>query len=260
VETRWASAGVKTRAPKLVFEFEDGGSTLEVRLPPPNFLPESEIQERLNQARKESPPMAPPSDWQEGLGAVHAAIWKASYFGPSDEQILKYNNDLEGYFERLEEYLRDGHRNDPRSVTLPIRLANRGGGPAERLRISLQFPEGAFATEHDFGADPEPQPPQRPKASAGIVMAERFGELNPPFLPRIPSFNTGPDFDDEHRVVSYRRENLDQHLRLNLDLFAYFGERPVESFHVDCEVTTSSSPDRQTHRLNVHVVRDDDRG
>lgn len=121
----------------------------------------------------------------------------------------------------------------------------------------MRFPKEVFATEYDFGPDPEPQPPKEPTPSAAF-MAERFGNLNSPFFPKIPSFNTGPDFDEEHRVVSYRRENLDQHLCLELNLFGHFVNNLVESFHIDCEVTTSSIPERQTRRLNVHAVRDEE--
>jgi len=246
------------RLPKLVFEFEGGGSTLAFRLPPPAALAESGIQERLAKARDAYKPMeiiTYPAD----VFIASIPTWETMHPRVSNAQILKHNEQLESYFSALEKYLRDARSNYPRSIPLPIRLSNYGSAPAERLRISLSFDEGVFVSTMDVGPAPEPLPPKEP-SPADLFKPQPLDFPRLDMFSRVPSFDSGPDFDDERRRVSYQRTRLDHLLQFSLDLFASSLHEELRSFRIDCEVISSTIPEKVTHALNVHVLEHNEGG
>ena len=104
----------------------------------------SEIKKRYQKREESKTPLVPSQSVQnQGISAYMASM--ANFNLISDDEITRYNNQLDKFYLSYEKYLKDSilYENlKRRTIELVILLANDGTAPAEDIDIIMHLPDG----------------------------------------------------------------------------------------------------------------------
>ena len=176
------------RQPKLKILFENGHDYIEHEVKKISPLSESETQEICHSLSEKFPYalkgkdnkkesnlssqiVTSNTDFQElarGLLVTQSTI--AKMFAPTAEQLQKYDEDLDRYFDKhieFEQKRRDYESRKNRSVLFQFQINNTGGAMATNVQVNLHLPvskqcELLTLKEFEASAPEEPNPPRKP--------------------------------------------------------------------------------------------------
>jgi hypothetical protein len=184
----------QSAAPKLAFGFVSEGepaSHLRVKLIAPPENQEEWITERVQRIREKYPKRQPTQERSSGLAALSAF----SHLIPSEE-YKRYNQELERFYTKYEEYLRrawGGMLMQRLSVELRFELWNNGSAPAENIDFHLHFPDGFVLDRYRegmFDYHDAPKPPRVPRTQMQML-ADSAAMMRTPYQPPvIPDFSS----------------------------------------------------------------------
>lgn len=210
----------------------------------------------------------------------------ASLLGqPPTESLRAYNCDLDTYYERYAQYVRElrDFENEKRlTKELSITLRNTGGCPALDIDICLHFPDGFELVK--AGALPEPpakpDPPSRPLSFAeglGNITAGAFSQLRTGFLsedlsrlaalsesrfavPKLPVVSnvSEPVIERSNSfTVRYHVRELKHTFLEGLGpLYVMFQSfDTASSFGIDYAIIADNTPKETTGRLHVEIQK-----
>ena len=219
----------------------------------------SDIELRTGYAKMEVPRAAPPQVPDQFLRSFNSI---------PDEDVKKYNEELELFYTAYQEYAVKLNRFDELRATtmrLDILAVNEGTCPAQDLDVFLHFPDGFdLVAESGLPKKPRmPDPPNRPRTLAETVAS---GFQIPDILARSPSI----DFPDIPRPTNVgkalirRTRSYDVEVSIAIlkhgfvqsfePFYAIFESmRHISSFTIDYSIHASNLPDPTQGRLHVIV-------
>jgi hypothetical protein len=267
---------LRNRLPKLDLEFESSDKRIGFKLDSVAEITPTEIQQSIEEVKRKYPKreVLLPEQRAENIGGLNLSELLAAQnpLGTiSQEDIVKYNEALDKYYERYEKYLNDKRAFEmvqARLIRIDIQLVNTGTAPAEDIDISMHFPNGF--TLLSAGKIPEPptkpNPPSRLKSAMEIMMegighpmADYYHLLRPnmphieapsnvsaPSIKRTSSYNVGVHVA---RIKHLSPESLDP-------LFIVFDSfESASSFHIDYGILTASLPEKVSDKLHVVIQK-----
>lgn len=268
-------AALKNRLPKLHLEFENSSGKAEFRVMPVADLSQDELAGVMDEVRLKYPKKTvstPEKRAEKGGGVSLSAIMAASEFLQGDisqEDIVKYNEELDTYFEQYERFLQ-AHRAyevmQARLIRLNIRLVNAGTAPAEDIDIFMHFPDGFQVLSEDEIPEPpqEPHPPSPPRTAMQKIMDGVYSPmvtyphyLNPTISTPSPIYNVSAPYIK--RTNSYDVSVNVQKMKHKLDesfdpLFILFDSyEDATSFTLTYSLLTDDLPDKVNGELHVIV-------
>ncbi len=170
------------------------------------------------------------------------------YFGYSQEEIARYNNELIEYPERYKQYLYELREYQKHyGIRFKIAIINNGTAPAENVDISFHFPDGFdMYLEDDLPDSPhKPNLPTKPMTMLEVIK----GNLDLPafshYIPRIktPTSYTlkrtnSYDFIDSFRLIKHNEKIVWP------ELFLFFPSyEQIKSFQCAYRITVANLPD-----------------
>jgi len=251
---------LKSRIPSLTLEFENGKEFFKFQKGEKTLDREKFIKERLDKLKVDNEYLEQKKiDDNNPMAAIFQSINAISL---SEEQIEKYNKELDAYFENYEKFLNkrmeyEGKRN--LSINITIFLLNNGNTPAEDVDIHLHFPDGfELINLDDFPSPPkEPKPPYKPKSRfdfEGMGLSTHFPNLYPSFpsSPKIeiskPSIRKTNSYD-----VDFQKNYLKHHYRIKLDTLVLIYERfeDKQNFKIEYVISAANMPEIERGTLNI---------
>jgi len=263
---------LKNRLPvlDLVFESDDKHSKFQVSDYDP--LTEEEIGARLNEIieqypRKSFQPVGESEELEEpkSFGEMVKASM-ASFNQPSEQQIERYNDRLDDFYDQYKEYLQkreiieDAKR---RLITLDIVIKNMGSAPAEYIDIFMYFPDGfrLFSDETlpSFDLD-EPVPPHEPKGGFPSIAAGFPGVsspvLNMSYQTPPPGNVSSPNIKETNSYdVDLSISKLKHNMREQCGPFyvLFDSAKTASSFSIDYRINAADLPDEIEGTLHVVI-------
>lgn len=258
-------AELQSLSPKLRLQFENGSDSCSVERPaepPPE--PSWVDMERF----KENYPKL----WQPPLNPRNLtnAFREMAIMRLSDYQIEKYNNQLEAFFRRHEDYVNSRYSIDEarsRSIYLNLELSNSGTSPATDVRVLLKF-SSSFAISCDpklFSYPKAPSEPRKPEPGetlriSDIVVRPNMPTWNPDALLTPPPDKLrwlGESENSGHRVATFEIRKLNHGFNepFPKPLILTFKDREsIKSFSIDFELHAANLPTKQAGQLQVSML------
>jgi hypothetical protein len=269
---------LESASPRLSLTFKDGTQLAEFVLPRPVELTEAVLSTKLENLKKQYPPR--PSDARlpdkpqarlggEALAELIAAGANLSLV--SEEEIERYNAELDEFYARYERYARAStdHENlKRRAVDIGLLLVNDGTAPAKDIDAVLHLPDGLTVWAEDaFPAPPDfPQPPVPARTPFEMMMRPitaqvptplfndfgRSGPVSPPPNVSPPSIKRTKSYEISYHVDGLKHnvpETLDT-LRVAFDSFDEAG-----SFHIEHHILAGNLPKPVDGRLHIVVKK-----
>lgn len=174
------------------------------KLPVTEQTEDDQITELMDDIRMKYPKINKPnSDFQKNTFSF------VSHFIPLDEEYIRYNAEIEAYYEAYEEYLRHTmiQRNAiRRTIRFKIGISNNGTAPAEDVDVHFHFPDGfSLQSEEEVNELPEkPSPPKQPMSEMqrSISAISYLPSIN---IPKISNVSLNPIGHMSH--FSIRKSN-----------------------------------------------------
>lgn len=187
----------------------------------------------------------------------------------SQDDIAKYNADLDRFFEKYNEYLRRKvhfENQESNTIQLDIFLENDGTAPGEDIDIFMHFPDGFKIVKKLPSAPHEPTPPGKPKTQMEKLMESNqsltrlidFPVIHPPNYSNTPPNISSPSIK---RIHSYEVNVHVQHIKHGfleqLDpLFIIFDSYDTaSSFHVDYRILAANVPTEISGQLHIVIQK-----
>lgn len=257
-------AALRSLSPKLKVQFGNGSDTCLIQRPPdPPPEPDWSDIERFKERY--------PKLWQPPLNPLNLtnAFRELAIMRLSDYQIEKYNDQLETFFRRYEEYLNGKYSVDEaksRSIYLDLELNNSGTSPATDVRVLLKFP-ASVATSCDpklFAYPKAPTPPRKPQPGEtfrinDVIVRPYMPTWNPDALLAPPPDKVrwlGETENSDHRVAAFeiRKFNHGFAEPFPKPLIITFKDREsFQSFSIDFEIHAANLPTMLTGQLHVVI-------
>jgi hypothetical protein len=272
------------KMPKLSLAFEDGEQHATFTLPAPILAMQDDIDKKIKEIKVRYPPMATehmkrnlPDISEKNVeisASLAAALNMSTLQFISAEDIKKYNEDLEIFYQRYTQYFQaeaDFHNFERRSIQLSIWLTNDGTAPSEDIDAFIHFPDGfTLFKEGEFPKPPKlPEPPDRPKsqmqkmlegtsvlASMPYLASERYSRL----APVQPASNVSSPIIK--RTNSYDVEIHVQRIKHQLSepfayLYVVFDSYEIaRSFQLSYEILAADLPHKPEGTLHIIIERD----
>lgn len=261
---------IENRLPKLKLMLQCNGQNESFarfpfkKLPP---LSESEINSEMSKIKGQLAYMPPPGS-PDPLGM--AKLFN-SYFGVSQADVHRYNEEIETYLNQMPEYLKkrwEYKETFSRIIKLRFVLINDGTEPAEDIDIFLDCPDGFELCDKD-DLPKGPTPPEKPSPPRSIF--ERFQDVGKLQIPGLIRSFPSPIFGHNLRQdtprgpfikktksyeVKYSVPKLKHGLEMPLDpVYAIFPSiDDVRSFHISYSIISGNVPDKIEGEL--HVILD----
>ena len=191
------------------------------------------------------------------------------YF-PSDEEIARYEKDVEKYLLDLKYYYEDEWEfKDTISRTFEIKLflINEGSKPAEDIDIFIKFPDGFILFEKsDYPLPPKkPTEPDKPRSFSSLLHSLNMGQsitsqlVNPSlFMSQSHIISKGPDTSPTIKKtnsyeVKYKIDKLKHRLNIGLDpIYLNFENyNSIKSFSINYSILTGNHPEDFSGELNL---------
>lgn len=248
----------KNRAPKVILEFVEGGKFLK---PEPKVVANSKeefVANRMSKIKGEYGYLKKIELEENNLNNI---IKAATSYGISDDQIQRYNSELDLFFEKYEIHYSSiyenlSYLND--CIEIKLLIKNEGTAPASDIDLQLHFPDGFEL--HTVKKLPEiskkPEPPYKPK--------HRFDfQRSASFSPYFPGINSVPksNFDfNAPKITKTNSYNVDFHLQSLKHnqsfefetLYLKFENRDLaENFNIEFKIMIANYPHIIDGKLNV---------
>jgi predicted nucleic acid-binding protein len=264
---------LKTRMPSLSLTFLDGDQHAKFMLPPPLDLAPDRLERELSKIKEHYPKRerikttsGPGQSVQnQGLSALMASMAELSLI--SEEEITRYNNQLDKFYLSHEKYLKDSIPSENlkrRTIELLILLANDGTAPAEDIDIFMHLPNGFKVLEKkNLPEAPEaPEPPTEPRTTIqmlteSINRSETYpyigpiapGPIAPPPNVSAPKIKHTNSYEVSYHVQKVKH-NMQEPFKPLYIVFDSFEE--THSFHIDYRILAANIP----HEINgkLHIV------
>lgn len=156
--------------PKLALTFGDGAKHRKISLPRWKDISEEWVTAEMAQLRAKYPKKHL-SDYLKGTGSstvlLSNVIAENLKLEVPPDEIQRYNDDLDNFFNKYEQYLRTSHtmsQAERRAFELDIVLVNTGTISARDIDVYLYLPDGFLVIESRPQAPEEPQPPVPPRS------------------------------------------------------------------------------------------------
>ena len=201
------------------------------------------------------------------LGAIGGNPW-----GVTDEDIESYNRDLDYYFARYANYIRDDWDHQDylkRIFKLVFFIRNDGSAPANDIEVGLHFPDGFSVLDaDDLPEEPSPpNPPRRPTSPLQNILDARSGigyssllrtSMMPHFtMPTFPTLPPNVSGFSIKKVKSYNVSCDIRHLKhacseeIGVLHLAYASWDDIKSFHVDATIKADELPTPLHSQIHV---------
>lgn len=273
---------LENRLPKLKLAFANEANQLNATLLQPIAMTEEEIQRRVtnikSKYRKRKRPVVTKSELSPGhspltsLNKFQGLVGNFNDFsGPSSEEFARYNDELDGFYEDYEIYLREcvvNHNLQRRTVRLDLCLFNYGTAPAGDIDVFLHFPDGFdLYDEDDKPQVPEAPDPPRPPRTQAEMMQDRlslhdlsYRNLSPTYLPTKSNVSAPEIKRSNSYEVSYEVQRLKQHMNEPFDpLCVVFDSfESAASFRIDYRINAADLPEETTGSLHTVITRASD--
>ena len=250
----------KNKAPKVVLEFVESNDLLKPEQKKPIKSKDEFVKHFIDEVKEEYPYLVKIDHEENNLSNILRA---ASFYGLSDDQIKRYNSELNLFFEKFSKYYNSvyenlSYLND--CIKIKLLLKNEGTAPAEDIDLQLHFPDGFEL--HNIKKLPkvlkQPEPPYKPK--------HRFDFQNTSnFFPSFPHVNTVPEVNVDLSVAQIKKTNsydVDFHLRslkhnqtyeFETLYLKYENRDLAENFRIDYKIMIANYPNIINNKLNVVV-------
>lgn len=264
LELQTRLAELQSLSPELRLQFEDGTDTCLIQRPPdPPPEPSWEDMERFKERY--------PELWQEPLNprTLTNAFRELAILRLSDYQIERYNNELDQFFLRYEDYSKGRYGIDDfksRSICLNLEVENSGTSPATDVRVLLKIPTSLIVACDPklFSYPKAPSPPKKPQPGETLNISDLV------IRPNLPRWNAdafvtpkpdeirwlGVSAKSNYRVASFEVQKLNYGFAKAFPkpLIVTFKDRDsINSFSIDFEIHSASLPDKQTGQLHVAI-------
>lgn len=251
---------LKSRIPDLTIEFENGKKFFKIKKKDKTIDKKSFILENLTNQKSEFEYLVlKENDYENPMNAFLQTINNLSL---SEEQVEKYNKELDDYFDKYENYLNKKwkhllYRN--LSYDISICLFNDGTTPAENVDIHLHFPDGFDLINLDDFPNPpkEPKPPYKPKSRfdmEGLGFTNYLPNLNPTFPSTSKIEINKPSIRKTNSYeVDFQKKYLKHHYRTKLDtlVLIYENIEDIQNFKIDYILSAANMPDVIRGNLNI---------
>lgn len=248
----------KNQAPKIVLEFVEGNEYLKPEKKKLIKYKEEAVANFMDDVKRKYVYLQKTQIEESNLNDILKA---ANFFVLSDDQIQRYNSELDMFFERYEKYCLSiyenlSYLND--CVEIKLLIKNDGTAPAEDIDLQLHFPDG-FELHTDKKLPKildEPQPPYKPKNRFDLQHSSNF-------FPAFPIINPQPitNIDLSAPIIKKTNSyNVDFHLRTLKHnqsyefetLYLKFENRDsAENFNIDYKIMIANYPHIIENKLNV---------
>lgn len=215
---------IKLRQPRLSLGWGSGDSPLVIAMPAPAIGDVRSAAQERQILRPLPDPDQPSAGGSTRIGGVDlAAIGRFSSFGPSQQEVASYNQDLEAYHQAYERYIADLERwayIRSRVVALSFIAKNDGSAPASSFRASISLPKGLTLIEDEDDIGDRPKPPRQPSKPGrlGLLEAIHRGDrsslhplFDPASLAHPGTWDDSPYVDISTNTLELRRPKLLQH-------------------------------------------------
>jgi len=235
----------RNRRPKLVVQFDGGGTKISVSPEPLESPP------TLDSVRAQLPPMTfdeyTRADDRTELGV-------RSY---SRDPVDQYNRELEVFFTEYAAYLgryETWAEREKRTIELGFVLGNVGASPASNIDIKLSFPINVEIMAVDAGPDEpaEPEPPSRPHPRSRAISMVRMAALGVPLTAVNIPREGQPEIsrDKVHADYSVRALKHDCAFELEPLLVRFADTAAMKPFSIQVTITCNET-DRVADKLTV---------
>lgn len=251
---------LKSRIPILTLEFEDGKEFYKIKKGEQSSEKEKFVNENLDNKKNELKHLV----YEENIydNPMAALLQKMNTSSLSSEQIEKYNNELDSYFEDYKEFLNKKFEfieNKKLSHNITIYLSNNGSIPAENVDIHIHFPDGFDLIElEDYPKPPkEPKPPYKPKSRfdfEGLGLSPNFPNLYPSFPSNSRIEINKPTIRKTNSyVVDFQINYLKHHYKAKLDtlVMIYESFENQQNFKIEYILSAANMPDIIRGNLNL---------
>ena len=264
---------LENRLPELDFVFKGGEKHCEFQVSEYAPLTEEEIDTKVEEIREQYPkkeyqPMQKPEN-AETVGEIlkSAEASMAPLSRPSEQQIERYNDRLDDFYEEYREYLETQEVIKDvrgRMITLDIIITNTGSAPAEDIDVFMRFPDGfkLFSDENlpEMDID-EPQPPKEPKGGFPNIGAGLAGMTDPARHIQAPTVTppgnvSSPNIEETNSYdVDFSVRKLKHNMRESCGPFyvVFDSVEDASSFSIDYRINTADLPDDTEGKLHVVV-------
>lgn len=258
-------ARIESRMPKLSVAFEDDTQHHALSIQAADHL----IPPSLENVQAENPYMSKPgrvADPQDRVTSTFGDIRRLTQqFGVSAELVDTFNEELERYFLKYQDYL-DHHAEWREAICLhylvKFVVANEGTAPANNVDLDLFFPEEtAPVDEDDYPKEPKaPKPPRRPQ---GIMNPRDFGNadylsslLPPNLYPTInPNYDGVPIISENKNLVRIGYSSLKHGFDFTSEelVFRFASLNTIQAFSVGYRLSADELPDALEGQLHFYV-------
>ena len=267
---------LKNRLPDLDLVFAGGDKHCEFQVSDYDPLTEEEIDARLEEIKEQYPkktyqPIEKPENVRtigEMLKSMEASM--APFSRPSKQQIERYNDRLDDFYDEYREYLKTREiikDAKGRLITLDIVIENTGSAPAEDIDVFMHFPDGfRLFSDEDLPRMniKEPQPPNEPKGGFPDIGAGlkdltfdptrhlHMPPASPPGNVSSPNIEETNSYDVDFSVGKLKH-NMQEHCEPFYLLFDSVED--ASSFSIDYRINTADLPDDIEGELHIVVER-----
>ena len=248
----------EARRPQLSLVFSDGDSKLELSRPksPPLDPADVFIRKEMNDLRSKYSRLEYTPSSRQHLMFV---------FPPSKSDIDRYNDKLEKFFEAYEKHLQvTWIRKDflRRATKVRLTIINSGQSVATDIDIEIGVPDNVEVWMADEipepGKEPKPPPIPEPAPAMGnfdipsIFSAHHLRTFDDALRDVQPLSHSGPDVDNDRRVVKYWVKKLKHHRRYDFDPFilVFKQEEFFKNFNCSFEIHSAEMTAAESGRLD----------
>lgn len=264
---------LENRLPELDLVFEEDQKHCEFQVSEYDPLTEEVIDAKVEEIKEQYPkkeyqPIQKPENAEtvgEILKSMEASM--APLSRPSEQQIERYNDRLDDFYEQHRKYLETQEVIKDvkgRMITLDIVITNTGSAPAEDIDVFMHFPDGfrLFSDENlpEMDID-EPQPPKEPKGGFPNIGAGLAGMTDPARHIQTPTVTppgnvSSPNIEETNSYeVDFSVRKLKHNMRESCGPFyvVFDSAEDASSFSIDYRINTADLPDDTEGKLHVVV-------
>lgn len=259
-------AKLESRIPILDLSFANGEKYYEAEILPPQKITEEELARQLTELKDQFPKYHQPITVEkQNISPFASALARLSQFDlPSQEEINRYNIELDKYYQKYEEYLAqcEKYENIKRmTIQLDIILKNNGTIPAEDIDVFLRFPDGfSLYEEQNVPKEPPepdlPQPPRKPSEITASLLSIRPSAYNfsmPTIFPAQSNISSLEIKKTNSYDVIFKVKRLKQYMNASPDTIyvVYNDFETASSFGIEYRINAANLPIEKTGTLHV---------
>jgi hypothetical protein len=218
-----------------------------------------EERERLKYTR-------PKTFLNSNISGINVAFYEMLNDNPSNDEIKRYENDVNDYIDQLRNYFQDlNNYNDLKSRTIELRfvLLNDGNAPASDVDVFLNFPDGfeLYDAENIYKEPELPHEPKPPRSRSDMfapflnLSAIRTTSMDSIYK-KIEQFKLGVELNikkiDSYEV-NYRINTVKHHLSKELETLylTFISTESVKPFIIKYSIVAGNYPKKITGELSI---------